>query len=441
MTWDIAARANACQWEDMPENARHAARICLADGLAVMLGALRYEPGVQPFQTQARSYGTGPSSILSGGKAAAPAAAFANGALSHALDFEDTFDPVGLHVNAAIIPTVLALAEAAERTFCELLTAMALGADLACRIGLSLTTDPAKRGWYFPPMIGAIGAALAGAKLLRLNEDQIVSALSLTQVQFALTDALKRSPDSDLRAVRDGFAARAATEAVLLAQSGVVGTNDPLSEDGGLVRLLTGAAPDTSHFTDFATTFLTPELSLKLWPCCRGTHPAIALALDLRAEGISAKDINLIAFAVEPPDDMLFEPRIHRIRPANAISAKFSIPYCFAHAMLHGAPSLQSFADNARQHPDTLALAEKVMLRSVGTAKPTAWLEMCDGRTSKRPLPPAPVLKSGEATFASLTQKMRDCVGTSPVLDALLSLETADLSLPVTSLMDSIGTA
>ena len=97
-TLDIAARSRAVSWENLAPSAQHAARLCLADGLAVMLGALRLEPAVQPFQTQARLYGPGPAPLLAGGNAPAPAAALANGALAHALDFEDTFDRAGLHV-------------------------------------------------------------------------------------------------------------------------------------------------------------------------------------------------------------------------------------------------------------------------------------------------------------------------------------------------------
>ena len=146
VTLDIAARSRAVSWDALAPSAQHAARLCLADGLAVMLGALRLEPAVQPFQTQARLYGPGPAPLLAGGTAPAPAAALANGALAHALDFEDTFDRAGLHVNAAVIPTVLALGP--DKPLAEVLRAMILGADLACRIGLSLTRDPATRGRF-----------------------------------------------------------------------------------------------------------------------------------------------------------------------------------------------------------------------------------------------------------------------------------------------------
>ena len=439
LTRDIAARAGAVGWADLPPMVQHAARVCLADGLAIMLGALRHEPAVLPFADHARAYGPGPARLLAGGRAPAPAAAMANGALSHALDFEDTFDAAGLHVNASVIPTVLALAEAGGATpitLAEVLTAMALGADLACRIGLSLPRDPAERGWYHPPMIGALGAALAGARLLGLDTDQTTSALSLTLVQFSLTDALKRAPASGLRALRDGFAARAATEAVLLARAGVIGTPDPIAERGGLVSLLTGAAPAERLFADFGSSFLTPKLTLKLWPCCRGTHGAIALALALRDQGIAARDITAAAFTVAPPDDMLFEPRGDRIRPGSAIAAKFSVPYCFARTMIHGAPGLPAFDSAARAEARTLAMAEAVTMAACApNAVPSARLTYADGRATDVPLPAPPVLCAGTTELAELRAKMEDCLGPGPALDTALGLETAAPDIPIPSLI------
>lgn len=437
----IAERALGCEWDDLDDATRHAARLCLADALVVMIGALRVEPSVKPFVTHARAYGAGPSTLLSGGTAPAIAAALVHGALAHALDFEDTYDAVGLHPNAAPIPVALALAEAEDCSLGDALTATALGADLACRIGLALAVDPGARGWYHPPMIGAMGAALAGAHVLKLTPDETVAALSLTQLQFAMTDAVKRSPASDLRAIRDGLAARAATEAVLLARQGVTGTKDPLAEQGGIIHLLTGAEPEPSAFDGFTSAFHTPDLSLKVWPCCRGTHPAVALALDLRKQGVGARDIRAVAFTQEPPDDMLFEPRADRLRPQNAIAAKFSIPFCFARTLLHGAPGLEAFEPASRRDPEVLEIADKVTLKACAPgAGRIAHLLFSDGRQQDIPLSPPPSRRAADTPFTALAPKMRDCLGASEdALNTLLSIENAAPSQPASDVMQRVA--
>ncbi|MBF9033908.1 hypothetical protein HKCCE2091_06620 [Rhodobacterales bacterium HKCCE2091] len=440
LTRDIARRAGGIGLADLPPAAQAAARVCLADALAVSLGALRLEPAAALFADHARDHGPGPATLLAGGSAGAAQAALANGALAHAVDFEDTFDPAAIHANAPVVPAVLALAEAGDATLGEALTALALGGDLGCRIALSLATDPAERNWYQPPVMAAVGAALAGAMIHRLDADRTASAMSLTFTQFALTDALKASGRSHLRAVRDGFAARAAVDSVLLAGRGVVATDDVLAERGGLIHMLTGAGPAGDHLAGFGRGFLGPEISIKLWPCCRGTHHGIAFALDLRAEGVAPDDIAAIAFTERPPCDMLYVPRDERVRPQTAINAKFSIPYCFASALVYGAPGLDSFGDAARADPATLALADRVTLRACDPgATPAAHVMLRSGARFDRELPPPPSVLAGDCGFGALAEKIAGCVAASgrgpAVRDVLMSLEEMPPDTPVRVLM------
>src|SRR5690606_39018228 len=101
---DLAARALALRADSLPREALNAAQVSLLDALAVMLAAAALEPATRPFWQHARAGGDGPAPLLAGGTAQASAAALANGALAHALDFEDTHDATGLHPNAVVIP-------------------------------------------------------------------------------------------------------------------------------------------------------------------------------------------------------------------------------------------------------------------------------------------------------------------------------------------------
>src|SRR5690554_6738675 len=233
--WDLVGQpldASACQ----------AARIALADGLAVMIAAARLEPATQPFAAYATGDGEqGRSTIVATGeKRSAVSAALANGALAHALDFEDTFEAGMIHPNASLIPAVLALAQSESASGQDLIDALVIGCDFSCRLSLALDGDPAKRGWYHPPILSGLGATLGAAWLARLTGQQAVDALGLFAAQFMLGDELKRSPDSHLRAVREGFAARAAVEAVLLARHGVRAVDAPLEGRSGVFALLSG---------------------------------------------------------------------------------------------------------------------------------------------------------------------------------------------------------
>lgn len=411
----LAERYAALRFADLPPAAVHAAGISLVDGLAVMLAASRLEPATAPFAAHAVALGGGGACTLLGhaGRATAPYAALANGALAHALDYEDTHDGARLHPNAALIPAVLALAEERQSDGRQLLLALVAGSDFACRLGLALDGDPAARGWYHPPMLSALGAALGAAVLLGLTPPQMVAALSLAGTQFALNDELKRSPETHLRAVRDGLAARAAVEAVLLAERGVTGAEAPLEGESGLFAMLTGGPARQAALLDrLGERFEGEAVGIKLWPCCRGTHAGIAAALQLRGEGVDADDIADIAVTVAPPDDMLLVPAAQKQQPRTAIDAKFSIPFTMASALAGGPPTLATFSPEALGAPRVLALAGKVRLAAVrdGLRGVEVEARLADGAVRRlRAVPPA-VPVAARATLAELAEKLEDCL-------------------------------
>ena len=91
-----------------------ATKRALLDGIGVILAASGISDEAQPFVALARRQPAEPSAtVLGHGLRAAPAAAaLANGAMSHALDYEDAFDLAPVHPNASLIPAALAAAEA-----------------------------------------------------------------------------------------------------------------------------------------------------------------------------------------------------------------------------------------------------------------------------------------------------------------------------------------
>ena len=138
-------------------------------------------------------------------------AALANGAMSHALDYEDAFDAAPVHPNASLIPAVLALAQSrAPIGGRELIAAIATGCDFACRLALSLRQPLEAGGWYPPPILAAFGAVAGAANLLRLSPQQVTSAWSLLLLQNSCAGEIKYDADTVIRAVREAFPAQAA---------------------------------------------------------------------------------------------------------------------------------------------------------------------------------------------------------------------------------------
>ncbi|WP_240950031.1 MmgE/PrpD family protein [Novosphingobium sp. ERN07] len=368
----VAAHIATARWDTLPEAAREGARRVLLDAVGVTYAASGLSPEAAPFLALARTNGAGPCAILGTAERVQPlGAALANGALAHAVDYEDAFDRAPAHPNASLVPVLLALAQS-EGTVDgrRFLTALAVGGDVACRIALSLRQPMEQGGWYPPPIVAAFGAVAGAANLLGLSAQQVKDALSLTLCQVTMPGEIKHSRRTVLRAVREAFPAQAALTAALLAREGVAGFETPLEGQSGFYALYAGgqfAAEDLSE--RLGAHYWGAELTFKPWPSCRGTHPFIEMALDLAGRhGFGAGDVASVDVMVDDVQAMLVEPLERKQAPAVAIDAKFSIPFTTALALVRGGVRLDSFGPESLGDPQILGLAAKV--RPVAVAKP-----------------------------------------------------------------------
>jgi 2-methylcitrate dehydratase PrpD len=357
-----------CSEEQVPEAAKAAAARSLLDAVGVSLAATGLGEGTAAFSDLVRAEsGRGRSTLLwDASRLPAAAAAFANGALAHALDFEDAVDGLPVHPNAQVVPAALALAEEHDATGARLLAGVALGCDVTCRVAELAGERMAERGWYPPPIAGAVGATVAGAFLAGLTAEQVVDALSLVVSQTTASGEVKNSPDSLVRGIRDAFPAHAAVRAVQLAGRGVRGFAAPLEGEAGFLATFAGADVDPDRLLDgLGEDFRGTEVSFKAWPSCRGTHAFIDAGLRLRAEaGPDALDsLDAIELVGAPVNRMLAEPLAAKRAPRTAIDAKFSLPFTVALALVDGVVELGSFAPDQLGRPDLLAVAGKVTFR------------------------------------------------------------------------------
>jgi 2-methylcitrate dehydratase PrpD len=416
----IARHIVETRYRDLPASVIAATKASLLDGLGVMMAAAGIGEGTSAFADLAIDGGGPGEATLIGRGRRVPMlmAALANGALAHAIDFEDGHDGAPVHPNAVQIPAALALAEARGIDDGEaLVTALAIGCDLACRLGLSLRTDPATLGWYPPPILGAFGAMAACAKLAGLGQAQIVDAMSLLLCSTTCSGEIKHAPRSDIRAVRDAFPAQAALLAVLLAERGVAGFDAPLEGKAGLFALYAAGDYDPASLLDaLGTRFEGDRLTFKAWPSCRGTHAFIEGALAMRAEwdGTTAS-IAAIELAGHPVMRMLDEPHDNKRAPATAIDGKFSAPFCTATALVDGAVTLHSFSADARSRPDVLALARRVSFSIQQDAAPDAiasggiTLRLTDGRVLTRVIDEPLGHPANPIDAETLAEKFRQC--------------------------------
>lgn len=357
----IARHVVNARFEDLSAPAVDATIRSIVDAMGVMLAASSMGEGTAAFANLAIARGGPAEARLIGRGIRAPllSAALANGALAHAIDFEDAYDGAPVHPNAAQIPAAFALAETIGGVSGpDFVTAIAVGCDLVCRMGRSLTESTDKFGFYPPPLLGAYGAVASCARLAGLSAAQTIDAFSLLLCSHNCSAELKVSPASDIRAVRDGFAAHAAVQAVLLAKEGVRGFDAPFEGKAGFFGLYARGNYDPAVILDgLGSRYLGEWLSFKPWPSCRGTHATIEAILDLAPDPAKIETITITA---APFLAMLFEPVMQKRRPQTAIDAKFSLPFTASHAAIHRAVTLDSFSVSSLTDPQVLALADRV---------------------------------------------------------------------------------
>jgi 2-methylcitrate dehydratase PrpD len=414
----VATRLAQSRFEDLPHTTVTAAKRAILDGMGVMFAASGMSSDVVPFVELARTQAASPQATIIGFKdrVSVLMAALANGAMAHALDFEDAFDAAPCHPNASLLPALLSVAEfRSPISGPEFIAAVAAGCDLVCRMALSLRQPLESAGWYPPPILGAFGAAAAVSRVLRLTPGQITDAFSLLLCQNTCPGEIKHSPETVIRAIREAFPAQAAVLSSLLAQRGVKGFAHPLEGKNGFFALYASGRYEASDITDgLGERFWIDALSFKKWPCCRGTHAYIEAAQTLRrAHGISAADVADIRILGGELQRMLCEPATQKRRPQTIIDAKFSLPFALAVALRDEEVTLKSFTPAALTDPMLLSLAAKGNFQFSQAVSHPAAGEICvtlnDGRVLRHSIFRALGDPSRPLSDASLRAKFIDC--------------------------------
>ena len=178
----------------------------------------------------------GATIMVDGGRVTKGGAAFANSEMAFAGGKWDTFRML-THPGTSIIPGALAAAEGAASTGCDYLTAVAAAYEVMERLAADFIPTVMARGFHASPVFGIFGPAVAAAKLLRFNEDQVNSTIALCA---SLAAGNLEGARSGGRALREGAAVRNAMLAVALAGQGHVGGETVLEGDAGFYHAYAG---------------------------------------------------------------------------------------------------------------------------------------------------------------------------------------------------------
>ena len=290
-------------------------------------------------------------------------AALVNGTAAHGEDYDDTFEGTPVHPGAVIVPTALAAAEGRGRSGADLLSGIAVGTELLCRLAIVAPTAVHRAGFHPTAVLGTFGAAATAAVTLGLNPVQTANALGIAgSMASGIIEYLAEGTST--KRLHPGWAAQSGLKAALLAQNGFDGPRTVFEGQHGFFFGFADRSipPDFGHLTDgLGETWRMAGLAFKPYACGTMCQPFIDCAIRLAQEGIDPADVaNIMCKIGEGTVHRLWEPLAEKQTPTTRYSAKFSVPYCIAVGFVDGAAGFEQFTESRIADPKVLGLAAKI---------------------------------------------------------------------------------
>lgn len=306
--------------------------------------------------------GHGPSTILVYGDRGEPAdAALANAVMAHSILLEDFAPGLG-HPGISVVPAALAVAEETGVSGADLITAVVAGYEVLMRVGLGLR-GKLHAGFGESSVLGTFGAAVSVGKLLKLNEDQMMSSIgyAATFASGTLEHWIHGSMEGMFQA---GMSARNGVFLANLAGKGAVAAETALEGLHGFYRAFTGNNECSlkDAIADMGSKFYIMQTLIKQYPSCGANQATLNLGLSLHEQyQVQAKNIERVIERVSPW--IVSGPGNNSTGPfTDQFQAQMSTQFCLAAALL--GKSVKSASIFARHYddPEILEVVRKIEL-------------------------------------------------------------------------------
>ena len=350
----LAAFVVDTRLEDLDESTVAAAKNVVLDTIGAMLAGSRQEENAKLAQMVAETgQGGGCALIGHAGKAQAMMASLSNATAGVSLEVDEGTRLGGGHPSIHVTPAAIAVGEEKISTGKQVLESIIAGYEITSRIGGATTTrhDIHSHGTW-----GTIGSAVATARLLGFDSGEVRSTINLAA---SMSPANTWTPCFEGATVRNLYPGRANFQGILaanLSRCGFTGVNDGPADVFSSV-LGEGFDPEQAVAgLGRSGEYRIQQNYFKMHACCWYNHPVLDAVQDLlHREDFQGSDVGSIRVEAPPMASTMADPH-----PANMLSAKFSIPYAVAAAVVHGNTGVEAFYPERVADPLISGLAEKV---------------------------------------------------------------------------------
>lgn len=409
--------------DDLGEDVIQATKRYIADCLGAAIAGSG-SAGVPAVVEQMTEWGGRPEStvLIYGERVPAAQAAFANATMSRALDLDDVYEEAIVHVTASVVPAALAMAEkSAQISGRELITAVALGRDMICRLALANLNVDGERGRSMSYQFNTFASAGVAGRYLGLDLDQMVAAFGLAYGQGLSNRQGVIDGTMSIR-VHQGLTAHLGVLAAHLARRNVTAARHVLDGKYGYYNLYEEGRYDPSTLTEgLGRDFKGITSSIKPYPACKKSHTAIQATIDLVRELNASPDeiesidvgMNLDGFytVCDPPE--------RRYDPETMIDAQFSAPWAVAVAAVRGTFFIEDLTEDGLRNEAARALVKRVSCRvdpvinaeTAGQITPAiVKMKLKDGRQATRRVDYVKGHSKNPMTMSDVIEKFWQCV-------------------------------
>jgi len=383
---DAAEFSRSASFKSIPEEVFEIGKRALIDFLGLALRGSR-EAVSRIVQSYVGSMATTPESKVFGTDLSVSQnlAALANGVSGHSLDFDDvSWTTIG-HPTVTVAPSIFATGEAVKASGKEILSAYAVGVEVAHKIAALVMPQTSSNGWHTTSVFGPLGAAAGSAQLMALGKDPFTFALGIAT---STAGGLRANFGTMTKPYHAGMAAFNGTTSAILAGMGLTAASNAIEATDGFGQIFSGGRLEKSTVNfGHPWDIVKPGLVFKKYPCCSGAHPAIDCLLEiLHKTPFTTDQVVSIRVGVS---QLAFRELIHHA-PGGAMEARFSMEFALAAAVRYGKVGLGQFETSCINDPQVKELIAKIKMELdpefsplglIGTAPAKLRIVLKDGRT------------------------------------------------------------
>ena len=297
----------------LPDAVAEKAKYHIADSLAAMVSGSRLPPG-RIAMSYVKRLGGRKEAGVAGTRIVTSAAnaALANGMMAHADETDDSHQPAFWHPGCAVVPAALALAESRRASGRALLSAVALGYDVGCRVNFALGAMRFHLAGHSTHSFGALfGAAAAAGALSGLDANQMRWLLSYAAQQASGVSCWMRDPSHVEKAFDfGGMPAKHGAAAALMVASGMTGVEDVFSGERNFLFAF-GAGDDAAELArGLGARYEILDANIKKWSVGSPIQAALDSLQELiRRHGLQAAAVKKVKVQVQDHEAAIVDNR------------------------------------------------------------------------------------------------------------------------------------